>query len=427
MPLKEDLVSRRYMLSVLPMHNPIQEYAWGSQEMLARFLGQEIPSPVPQAELWMGAHPNAPSLVQVRGEWQRLDLLIQEAPSMMLGTRNKEQFGPHLPFLFKVLAVARPLSLQVHPNAKQAGAGFQKEEALAVPPGAVQRIYKDPNPKPECICALEPFWGLNGFRPCPEIGEWFSQLTSQGLQPEIDILCREQSSDGLQEMLSSLLSMDMKRRENILDSLRDQAQAFTELDRSDPRYWLAALIEEYPEDIGVLAPFFLQIMHLSPGQAAFLPPGRLHAYLHGLGLEIMANSDNVLRAGLTPKHVDVRELLHTLDFDHQNMELLKPLPREGGGFVYPVRTDEFSLSGFDLEDDVPQSVTYAGDVHILLCTGGEVQITVEETGECVVVQQGQSMCIPGCIEQWSVSGQGRGFVARTGVESASYQRIRENR
>ncbi len=117
--------------------------------------------------------------------------------------------------------------------------------------------------------------------------------------------------------------------------------------------------------------------------------------------------------------VDVQELLHTSDFDHQNLELLDPLPREGGGYAYPVFTDAFSLSGFDLKDYVPQSVTYAGDVHILLCTGGEVQIMVEETGECVVVQQGQSVCIPGCIGQWSVSGHGMELVARTGVESAS--------
>jgi mannose-6-phosphate isomerase len=398
------------------MYNPIQEYAWGSQEMLPRFLGQESPSQAPQAELWMGAHPNAPSLVQVSGEWQRLDSLIQQAPGTLLGTKNKDQFGPHLPFLFKVLAVARPLSLQVHPNAKQAWAGFQKEEAMAVPPSAAQRIYKDPNPKPECICALEPFWGLNSFRSPSEIAEWFSQLASQELQPEIDILCREQNFDGLQEMLSSLFNMDKRRQRKVLDPIRDQAKAFAELDRTDPRHWLAVLIEEYPQDIGVLAPFFLQIMYLEPGQAAFLPPGRLHAYLHGLGLEIMANSDNVLRAGLTSKHVDVDELLRTVDFDHSPLRPLEAVPCGQGIASYPVMTDEFSLSVLQMLPGLTEMEVYSrGSIEILLCVSGNFTVIDGHNVVELHLKKGQSVCIPACVDTWKIYGQGQVFRASTGV------------
>lgn len=407
---------RNRALSLLPMNNPIQEYAWGSQQMLARFLGQEIPSPVPQAELWMGAHPKAPSQVWVNGEWRRLDQLMNEQPHHLLG-KDLGRIGPDLPFLLKVLAVDKPLSLQVHPNAKQAWAGFQREEAQAVPLQAPERKYKDPNPKPECICAMEPFWGLCGFRPPAEIIDWFSWLDSQALEEEIDILGRElgESQDVLAEMLDSLLSMKPRRRRRVLEQVEKRVARGAGQDMLDPAYWLGVLVREYPQDISVLAALFLQLVHLEPGQAAFLPPGQLHAYLYGMGLEIMANSDNVLRAGLTPKHVDIQELLWILSFDSQPVQILQPEPVEPGWSRYPLMTEEFALSVLELGSGCSELTLAGQGVQILLCTQGELLVSDEQMEESQHIGQGQSVCIPSCVPKWKISGQGRAYRAQTGI------------
>lgn len=408
---------KRRSMSLLPMNNPIQEYAWGSKQMLARFLGQEIPSPVPQAELWMGAHPQAPSQVWTNGEWRRLDQLVNEQPNHLLG-KDLERFGPDLPFLLKVLAVDKPLSLQVHPNAKQAWSGFQREEVQAVPFQAPERKYKDPNPKPECICALDhPFWGLCGFRPPAEIIDWFSWLGRQVLEDEIHILGREvgESQEVLAEMLDSLLSMKPRRRRRVLEEAEKRVVRNSGHDMRDPAYWLGVLLHEYPQDISVLAALFLQLVHLEPGQAAFLPPGQLHAYLYGFGVEIMANSDNVLRAGLTSKHVDIQELLQILSFDSRPVEILQPEPVEPGWSRYSLMTEEFALSVLELGCGCSE-LTLAGEgVEILLCTHGELLVRDEHQGWSQHIRQGQSVCIPSCVPRWKISGQGRAFRAQTGI------------
>ncbi|MDZ7760243.1 MAG: mannose-6-phosphate isomerase, class I [Desulfovermiculus sp.] len=402
------------MLSILPMSNPIQDYAWGSQELMATFLGQKVPSSVPQAELWMGAHPKAPSQVWVEGDWKRLDTLIEQYPSLILGEDNGVRFGPHLPFLLKILAVDKPLSLQVHPNAQQAWEGYQKEEAIALPLHAANRSYKDPNPKPECLCALEPFWGLNGFRSSTEIAAWFSWLAPQALREEISLLKSDDDPEALTEMLNSLLTMDKKRRRKVLDRVEKRVSSEAGRDMDDPVYWLAELIEEYPQDIGVLAVLFLQLMRLEPGQAIFLPPGRLHSYLHGFGLEIMADSDNVLRAGLTPKHVDVPELLRIVAFDSSPFQIIEPEPRIPGEYAYPVMTDEFALSVVELGPDLSELELTGKGAEIVLCTWGELQVSDEQSGSHSRLKQGQSVCIPSCVQAWKISGQGRAYRAHSG-------------
>jgi mannose-6-phosphate isomerase len=160
-------------------------------------------------------------------------------------------------------------------------------------------------------------------------------------------------------------------------------------------------------------------MHLSPGQAAFLPPGRLHAYLSGLGLEIMANSDNVLRAGLTSKHIDVQELLKTMDFDRPEQGALEPVPGGGGWFAYPSFTEEFVLSGFELGPGCPRFEASLTGISILLCVQGELEISDQQSGEGIRLVQGQSVCIPGCVQSWTASGRGRAYVAETGVNLGS--------
>ena len=403
------------MFSIWPMSNPIQEYAWGSQELLAGFLGRQVPSSAPQAELWMGAHPKAPSRVWAGDDWKRLDALIEQHPSLVLGEDNGARFGPHLPFLMKILAVGKPLSLQVHPNAQQAWEGYQKEEAMALPLQASNRSYKDPNPKPECICALDQFWGLNGFRPPGQIAEWFSRLAPQALRDEIHLLGDGQDPEALPEMLNSLLTMDKKRRRKVLDQVEKKAASQAARDMDDPLYWLAQLLEEYPRDIGVLAAVFLQLMRLEPGQAVFLPPGRLHSYLSGFGLEIMADSDNVIRAGLTPKHVDVSELLRIVAFDSSPFQIINPEPQKTGEFTYPVMADEFSLSVIELGPGLGQLEFSGKGVEIVFCSGGQLEMRDTQSGSHCLIKQGQSVCVPSCVQGWKVSGRGRAYRAHSGI------------
>ncbi|MFO7800728.1 MAG: mannose-6-phosphate isomerase, class I [Desulfovermiculus sp.] len=404
------------MPSILPMHNPIQNYAWGSRSLLASFLGQAAPSNRPQAELWMGAHPQAPSQVWLQGDWQSLDQVIARDPKLMLGVRNRERFGPQLPFLFKVLAVEKPLSLQVHPNAQQAGTGFQEEESRAVPIRSPERNFKDQNPKPECLYALEPFWGLNGFRPPEHIAKWFSWLAPKALKAEIEILSSNPPQAALSAMLGSLLHMDNRRRQEVLGQIHRKVRSEPGAQKKDPVYWLAVLLEEYPEDIGVLAAVFLHLMHLQPGEAAFLPPGRLHAYLSGLGLELMANSDNVLRAGLTPKHVDVSELLRVLRFEHSPIKPLRAEPNEQGEARLEDMTEEFTLSVLDLGPESSRLRRLSSSIEILLCASGDLEVTDEQGGGQTRLTRGESVCIPACVSAWSISGQGRVFRACPGLE-----------
>ena len=399
------------MPSILTMHNPIQNYAWGSKSLLASFLGQTAPSRRPQAELWMGAHTQAPSQVWLQGDWQSLDQVIARDPNLMLGTRNIERFGPQLPFLLKVLAVEKPLSLQVHPNAQQAGTGFQEEESRAVPFRSPERNFKDQNPKPECLYALEPFWGLNGFCPPEHIAKWFSRLAPKALKAEIEILASNPPQAALSAMLDSLLHINNRRRQEVLEQIHTKISSESGAQKTDPRYWLAVLLEEYPEDIGVLAAVFLQLMHLQPGEAAFLPPGRLHAYLSGLGLELMANSDNVLRAGLTPKHIDVSKLLRVLRFEHSPIKPLRAEPDEEGEAWLGNMTEEFALSVLDLGPENSRVRRLSKSIEILFCAFGELEVIDEQSGGQTRLQQGESVCIPACVSAWSLSGQGRVFRA----------------
>ncbi|MFF4457679.1 mannose-6-phosphate isomerase, class I [Streptomyces goshikiensis] len=376
--------------------NTIRPYAWGSTTAIPALLGVE-PSGEPQAEMWMGAHPGAPSRLDRGAGETTLPAVIAADPERELGAAAVAKFGPRLPFLLKLLAAGSPLSLQVHPDLAQARAGFADEEARGVPIDAGHRNYKDPNHKPELICALTPFSGLCGFRRPLEAAALLDGLGVDSLKPYVDLLHAHPEEAALREMLTAVLGGD---RAEMARTVNEVAAAAERL--GGPYEPYASLVHEYPGDPGVIAAMLLNHVELQPGEAMFLGAGVPHAYLDGLGVELLANSDNVLRAGLTPKHVDVPELLRVVRFESGDPALLRP---EGDAEeVYETPTDEFRLSRFALAPGGEPRVLPSGAPQILLCTAGS-----PKAGE-LTLAPGESVFVP-AGEKSELSGIGTVFRA----------------
>ncbi|MGW2491166.1 mannose-6-phosphate isomerase, class I [Streptomyces sp. NPDC001606] len=376
------------------LDNTVRPYAWGSRTAIPHLLGVE-PTGEPQAEMWMGAHPGAPSRT-ARGT---LVEVIDAAPERELGARAVDRFGPRLPFLLKILAAGAPLSLQVHPDLEQARAGYADEERRGVPVDAPHRNYKDANHKPELICALTEFDGLCGFRPPVEAADLLDGLGVASLKPYVDLLHAHPEDAALREMLTAVLTAD---REEMAHTVAEATAACTRLGGAYAPY--ADIAHHYPGDPGVIAAMLLNHVRLQPGEALFLGAGIPHAYLDGLGVEIMANSDNVLRCGLTPKHVDVPELLRVVRFEPGDPGVLRPEASPDGEEVYETPIDEFRLSRYVLPEAGAAHDVTRDAPQILLCTAGSVRAGEEE------LSAGQSVFVP-AGEHTQISGTGTVFRA----------------
>ncbi|MFI9602566.1 mannose-6-phosphate isomerase, class I [Streptomyces sp. NPDC052043] len=374
------------------LDNTIRPYAWGSTTAIPHLLGVE-PSGEPQAELWMGAHPGAPSRTP-RGT---LAEVIEAGPEEELGARTVAKFGPRLPFLLKILAAGAPLSLQVHPDLEQAKEGYADEERRGVPVDAPHRNYKDANHKPELVCALTEFDGLCGFRAPNRAADLLDALGVDSLKPYIDVLRARPEEAALREVLTALLTAD---REEMAGTVAEAAAACARLGGDHAPY--AGIARHYPGDPGVLAAMLLNHFRLKPGEAVFLGAGIPHAYLDGLGVEIMANSDNVLRCGLTPKHVDVPELLRIVRFEARDPGVLRPEADPDGEEVYDTPVDEFRLSRYVLTESAIARDLTLDTPQILLCTAGSVRAGDQE------LAPGQSVFVP-AGEKTEVSGTGTLF------------------
>ncbi|MHA7284102.1 mannose-6-phosphate isomerase, class I [Arthrobacter sp. TMS2-4] len=310
------------------LDNTLRSYAWGSQTAIAELLGRD-PSGQPEAELWIGAHPDSPSQVlQDDGGRCGLNELIAKDSRKLLGGAVNARFGGLLPFLMKVLAAESALSLQVHPSLEQAAAGFDAEEAAEVPQGAPHRNYRDRNHKPEMILALTPFEALCGFRPLAEAVSIFTVLAS-AVEPGspahevLDSVAMHLATGGegsLRTAFTLLLNTPPEIVTDVETAVRrgiggTPEAGWSEGSISRDATTIVELAAQYPGDPGVLVALLLNRVSLRPGEAIYLPAGNIHAYLRGLGIEVMASSDNVLRGGLTPKHVDSAELLSTVVFE----------------------------------------------------------------------------------------------------------------
>jgi len=385
------------MHSILKLQNTIQPYAWGSRRMLAEFMKRPVPSANPEAELWMGAHPKAPSRIQTADGWTSLDAAIRNTPATFIGTPLTSRFGPQLPFLFKVLAVDQPLSLQAHPDKQGAEQGYRRETAQGIPLSANHRNYKDENHKPECICALSVFWGLCGFRATLDAHRLLEQVWPQVQRNELELL-----THGWRPFYEFLMSRTADWCQRLCSHAASRAADLA--DRTLEFQWVERLHRCYPEDIGILAPLLLNLVRLSPGQALFLPAGQLHAYLQGMGIEIMANSDNVLRGGLTSKHIDGPELLRILDFQAKPVQILTPQPNGANERVYPSAAAEFRLSIISA-DGIDETPVASWGPEILLCSRGSAHIGGSRLGAGVDLTRGESAFIRADLAQYRVAGR----------------------
>lgn len=360
-----------------------RHYEWGSRTAIPELLGLE-PDGRPVAELWFGAHEGDPS----PAGGTTLAELIAADPRGLLGADCVDRFGAQLPYLLKVLAAERALSIQVHPTREQARAGYAAEEAAGVAQDAPDRNYADPNHKPELLCALTPFEAVCGFRP---VAETLALLEEIGIT-ELDFL-REllDEPDGLRKAFTELLTLDEPA------ALADAVAARSAPDGPLRAPHLAA--HDFPGDIGVVLTVLLNYVRLAPGEAIYLGAGNVHAYLGGTGVEIMASSDNVLRCGLTAKHVDVAELLKITDF----AELAEPRwPSKDGTFIVPV--PDFRMRGLRVTD--PLELGGEG-AQIVLCTKGALDVDgIDLTpGHAAFVAAGASS---------TLRGTGQVFVASPG-------------
>jgi mannose-6-phosphate isomerase len=391
----------------------IQNYAWGSKTAIAELLGNPSPAPRPEAELWLGAHPTAPSLALRDGRPTPLGDLIAQNPHTELGPAITKRFGARLPFLLKVLAARTPLSLQAHPDLAQARDGFAAEEAAGIPRDAPHRNYRDDDHKPELICALEPFWAFSGFRRASDTVRMLDVLNANALRAHAADLRAAPGAAGLRALYAGLTSLaDDERRTLVgatLEACAHHRDGGGEFARECS--WALELGALYPGDIGVVLALLLNLIELGPDEGIFLPAGNLHAYLRGVGIEIMANSDNVLRGGLTPKHVDPQELLRVLTFTDGPIPVLRP---EGSGLERPYRTPapEFRLSRIDL-DGAPLCAEHRTGPEILLCTAGEIAAQVGSSAP-LELPRGAASFVPASDGTYVLSGAGTVFRATVG-------------
>jgi mannose-6-phosphate isomerase len=351
------------------LHGVVRHYAWGSRTSIARLQGRTAPTELPEAELWFGAHEQAPSMLEHDGRRVPLDRVVADDPVGTLGARLAA--GPaRLPFLVKVLAAAEPLSLQLHPDAAQAAEGFAAEEAAGIPRAADQRRFRDPWPKPEVLVALEPFSALCGLRSAAEVVEILDRLAVVALAPVVARL-RAHGDDGYGAAIADLLRLDRPERAALVTDLAVAARREHAL-LGPMAEVVADLATRYPSDAGVGVALLLRHHELAPGDALAVAPGVPHAYLHGVGLEVMGASDNVLRGGLTTKHVDVDEFCRLLATDTSRSPIARWRAGDEGERVLDAAGLGLRLSipppGLDLASDGPQ---------MLVCVDGVAQVTAD--------------------------------------------------
>jgi mannose-6-phosphate isomerase len=386
---------------------PIRPYAWGSRSAIARLQGRPTPTANPEAELWLGAHPDSPSALVRAATRVPLSEAIDADPVGLLGESAVERFGPRLPFLMKLLAAAEPLSLQAHPTPRQAAAGYAAEQAAGIPQDAPNRNYRDAYHKPELLVAIDDFEALCGFRDPAETADLLAALNASGLASTVDALRQDDPGVALRDAVTGLMGLGDTERKGLVDAVVAAATACT---GAHEAYALAVdLGERYPGDIGVVVALLLNRVRLAPGEAVWMPAGNPHAYLRGTGVEIMAASDNVLRGGLTRKHVDVPELLRVLHFEPLKDPVVRPEPAGPGLVTWPVPVDDFVLYRAQVRAGEP--VRLPGDgPRIVLCLDGEVR--VDDRVASVTLGGGQAAFgRPG--SPVTASGAGVVFVATT--------------
>lgn len=387
------------------LQNCVQHYAWGSISALPELFGFSNPEQLPMAEVWMGAHPSASSRIFTHGEWQSLEAEIAAHPFSMLGRATYQTFQ-QLPFLVKLLAADQPLSIQVHPSRHAAQQGLSRENKAGIPPDDPTRNYRDANHKPEIIYALTPFKALKGFKPFDEIAQAFQLLNWH--HPAVMAFIDNPTSDSLQQLFSTCLRLVEDEKQQVLTRLLQSI----EQQEKPIGQTILMMAKLWPADLGLLMPLFLNIIELQPGEALYLPAGTPHTYLQGVGMEVMANSDNVLRAGLTAKHIDIDELVANVQFREEKAEQLLLAPViSANQYHYQVPETDFSLSIIAITSAC--SMLTQGLPQLLLCLEGELHLRTAQ--QALRLSHGESVFIP--ADQGSFMISGKGQIALTTVGS----------
>lgn len=411
---------------VLPLQGVVQHYDWGGHNFIPDLLDIENATCKPFAELWIGAHAKAPSIAEFEGAEEPLDELIARNPAAILGSAASQHFHGRLPYLLKILDVSKMLSIQAHPTLAQAREGFARENAEGIPLEARNRNYKDDNHKPEIGVALTEFWMLHGFRPLEQIARMFGETPElSSLMPELPHRLAEAHHNHelrrglLRELYSSVMTMPQERVDALLNPLLSRLRAQPSAGKDSPGYWALRAADNFPlpgghRDRGIFSIYLLNLVHMQPGQGTFQPAGVLHAYLEGVNVELMANSDNVLRGGLTTKHVDVPELLNILTFEGATPEVFEGSmvsgPNGSNDRVYPTPAEEFELSRVSL----PARGRYAGNASYgpktLLVLQGSGTLTA--AGRSTLLRPG-SISLVLCGTQFVIETKTSG---KTGIE-----------
>ena len=358
---------------VFKLQGKVQQYAWGGSSYLPQLLSLPNPDGRPFAEFWMGAHDNAPSEL----EGIALNEYIRKDPGETLGAYTADRFG-RLPYLLKILDVKDMLSIQVHPTKRNAELEFAAENKKGVALGAPQRNYKDDNHKPELMVALSEFWLLHGFKPPEDL------VRTLGATPELAFLVPLFEKKGYQGLYQVVMEMPQAEVNRVLEPLLKRIlppYKEGELRRNDEHFWAARAALTYDQpgviDRGIFSIYFFNLLNLHPGEAIFQDAGLPHAYLDGQNVEIMANSDNVLRGGLTPKHVDVPELLKHIRFEPTHARILMEDYGPGRIAVYHTPAPDFELSKIGL---------LKGELLTIRAHSAEIFIVME--GKVGVVESG---------------------------------------
>ncbi|QHQ21842.1 mannose-6-phosphate isomerase [Pectobacterium brasiliense] len=380
------------------MLNCVQHYAWGSKYALTELYDIDNPNDLPMAELWMGAHPKSSSaIIDEKGNTRSLRDVIAEDSTTHLGATIAQRFG-ELPFLFKVLCAEQPLSIQVHPSKSSAEQGFAKENAAGIPLDAAERNYKDANHKPELVYALTPFQAMNGFRELSEIVQLLEPVASA--HPSISAFLQQPDAKNLAMLFTNLLSMEGEQKSRALGVLK----AALNSQNDEPWATIRAITQYYSDDSGLFSPLLLNVITLQPGEAMFLFAQTPHAYLKGVALEVMANSDNVLRAGLTPKYIDIPELLDNVVFEAKPANQLLTTPhRQGNELSFPIPVEDFAFSLHELSQ-IPQTLSQ-NSAAIVFCIDGHA--VLQKNGQRLSLRPGESCFISANESPITVEGQGR--------------------
>ena len=382
-----------------------QTYAWGSSTAIPEALGT-APDGGPVAEAWFGGHPSAPSLVGgPHGE--PLDVAIARDPAALLGPDVASRFGPQLPFLLKLIAAARPLSLQVHPSIELAQDGYGREDARGVPLDDPRRAYRDRNHKPELVYALSPFEALVGFRAPRRTAEILRGLDHPVARQLHKTVTADPTPSGVREAFTRLVGEGTRPTPREVSELADEFRARLVAGSPSPRTDRAVDVLEraYPGDPGAVTAVLLNPVSLRPGEALFVPAGAVHAYLDGFAVEIMANSDNVLRAGLTSKHVDIPELLRAVDCVAAPPIRIAPERVYDATEVYYVPVDDFELSVTQVPG--PDVVRLPGvGPRVVVCLEGDVVLRSAGGAE-LALQAGRAAFVPAADGALVVAGHGR--------------------